>query len=41
MAWPLYSGTANWTYSLLLKTVTLDKATLSSIQHSEAYSGSR
>ena len=40
-AWPLCSGTADQTYGLLLKAVTPDEATLSSVQHSEAYSGSR
>jgi len=37
-AWPLCSGMADWTYDLLLKAATLDKATLSGVQHSEAYS---
>jgi len=40
MAWPLCSGTADQTYDLLLKAATLDEATPSSIQCSEAYSGS-
>ena len=40
MAWPLCSGKTDWTYGLLLKTATPDEATLSSIQRSEAYSGS-
>ena len=41
MAWPLCSKTADWTYGLSLKTTTLDEVASSSIQHSEAYSGSR
>ena len=40
MAWPLYSRIVDWTYDLLLKAATLDEATPSSIQHSEAYSSS-
>ena len=36
--WPFCSGTADWTYGLSLKTATLDEATPSSIQRSEAYS---
>ena len=39
--WPFCSGTVDWTYSLLLKTATLDEATPSSVQRSEAYSGPR
>ena len=40
MAWPLYSGTVDQTYGLLLEAATLDKVTPSSVQHSEAYSSS-
>ena len=40
MAWPLCSRMADWTYGLLLKAATLDEATLSSVQCSEAHSGS-
>ena len=40
-AWPLCNGTVDWTYGLLLKTATPDEATPSSVQRSEAYSGSR
>ena len=40
MAWPLCSGTIDWTYGLLLKAATLDEATPSSVQHSETYSSS-
>ena len=36
--WPFCSGTVDQTYGLPLKTATLDEATLSSVQHSEAYS---
>ena len=39
MTWPFCSGTADRTYGLLLKTATLDEATPSSVQCSEAYSG--
>ena len=39
--WPFYSGMADWTYGLSLKTATLDEATPSSVQHSEAYSSPR
>jgi len=39
MTWPLCSGMADWTYGLLLKAATLDEATPSSIQRSEAHSG--
>jgi len=35
--WPFCSRTADWTYGLSLKTTILDKATPSSVQHSEAY----
>ena len=41
MTWPFCGGTVDWIYGLLLKTAILDEATLSSVQHSEAYSGSR
>ena len=41
MAGPLCSGKTDWTYGLLLKAATLDEATLSSVQHNKAYSGSR
>ena len=41
MTWPFCGKTVDRTYSLLLKTAILDKATPSSVQHSEAYSGSR
>ena len=41
MAWPLCSGTKDRTYGLSPKATTPDEATLSSVQHSEAYSGSR
>ena len=41
MAWPLCSGMADRTYGLLLKAATLDEATPSSVQCSEAYSSSR
>ena len=37
-AQPLCGGTENWTYDLLPKATTLDKATPSSIQRGEAYS---
>ena len=37
---PLYSGKTDRTYGLSLKTATPDEATPSSVQHSEAYSGS-
>ena len=40
IAWPLYSGTADRTYGLSLKAATLDEATPSSVQRSEAYSSS-
>ena len=39
--WHLCSGMADQTYGLSLKAVTLDKATPSSVQCSEAYSSSR
>ena len=39
--WPFCSGMVNWTYGLLLKTPTLDKAIPSSVQCSEAYSSPR
>ena len=41
MAWFFYSGMADWTYGLSLKAATPDEATPSSVQRSEAYSGSR
>ena len=37
-AWPLCSGTADWTYGLLLKAATPDEVTPSSVQCGEAYS---
>jgi len=40
MAWPLCSGTVDWTYGLSLKAAIPDEATPSSVQCSEAYSGS-
>ena len=40
MARPLCSGMEDQTYSLLPKATTPDKATLSSVQHSEAHSSS-
>ena len=40
-AWPLYSRTEDQTYGLSPKAATLDEVTLSSIQCSKAYSGSR
>ena len=40
MAWSLYSRTENRTYSLWPKAATPDKATLSSVQCSKAYSSS-
>ena len=41
MTWPFCSGTADRTYGLSLKTATLDEATPSSVQRSEAYSSPR
>ena len=38
--WRVRGPLTDWTYGLLLKAVTLDEATLSSVQHSEAYSSS-
>ena len=40
-AWPLCSGTEDWTYGLSPKAATLDEATPPSVQHSKAYSSSR